>query len=189
MPSGKSKLEEFFKANIGVVVNKSQLAEVAYPVTSFARRIRELRDEEKWPILTHNDLDTLKPGEYLMTGAPPVKGSNVQFSRKISGRLKELARDRNGFTCQHCGKTVGDIDEDTGRAVRLHVGHIVDKSLGGKDELDNLRTLCSSCNQGAKNVTPERPTTLALLGQVRRADHAAQRAVLDWLKQKFGDSA
>jgi hypothetical protein len=33
----------------------------------------------------------------------------------------------------------GEIDPFTGRKVRLHIGHIVDKHLGGKEELSNLR--------------------------------------------------
>src|ERR1035437_8107120 len=70
-PSAKQRIKEFFLANIGTVVNKTQLVEIAYPVAEWARRVRELRDEDHWPILTNNDLATLKPGEYLMTGAPP----------------------------------------------------------------------------------------------------------------------
>ena len=34
--------------------------------------------------------------------------------------------------------------------VRIHIGHIVDKSTGGKDGSSNLRTLYSLCNKGAK---------------------------------------
>jgi 5-methylcytosine-specific restriction endonuclease McrA len=70
--------------------------------------------------------------------------------------------------------------------VRLHIGHIKDKSLGGKDELGNLRTLCSTCNQGAKNITSEKPTWIWLLSQIRRAGQDEQKAALDWLRKKFG---
>ena len=85
-----------------------------------------------------------------------------------------------------CGLTPGDVDPGTGRKVRLHIGHIVDKSLGGEDVLSNLRTLCSTCNEGAKNVTGEKPTAIWLLSQVRRAGQAEQQAVRDWLNKKFG---
>jgi HNH endonuclease len=84
-----------------------------------------------------------------------------------------------------CGLSPGDLDPMTGRKVRLHVGHIKDKSLGGKDELSNLRALCSTCNQGAKNVTSEKPTGLWLLSQIRRAGQDEQIAVLNWLRKKF----
>ena len=75
----------------------------------------------------------------------------------------------------------------SGAATAYRRGHIKDKSLGGKDELANLRALCSTCNQGAKNVTSEKPTTIWLLGQVRRAGHDEQRAVFEWLRTKFGE--
>jgi 5-methylcytosine-specific restriction endonuclease McrA len=86
-----------------------------------------------------------------------------------------------------CGLTPGETDPVTGRKVRLHVGHIVDRNLGGKDELSNLRALCATCNQGAKNITGEKPTTIWLLSQVRRAGQEEQRAVLGWLRKKFGE--
>jgi 5-methylcytosine-specific restriction endonuclease McrA len=86
-----------------------------------------------------------------------------------------------------CAASVrGDIDPDTGRKVRLRIGHIKDKSLGGKDELSNLRALCSTCNQGAKNITGEKPTAIWLLTQIRRAGQDEQKSVYDWLRGKFG---
>jgi hypothetical protein len=153
-------------------------------VSEWARRVRELRNEEGWLILTHNDSADLKPGEYILNEPPPER-PNVDFQRGISQKLRAEVLDRNGFTCQWCGKTPGEIDPDTGRKVRLHVGHVVDKSLGGKDELSNLRTLCSTCNQGAKNITHEKPTTIWLLSQIRRAGSHEQRAVYEWLDRKF----
>jgi hypothetical protein len=183
--SAKSRLREFFLANIGIVVTKEQLQEAAGPnVTEWARRVRELRDEEGWQILTNNDSATLKPGQYLLKEEPSGQ-PDVRFGRNISLKLRAEVLDRNGFTCQMCGLTPGDFDPQTGRKVRLHIGHIKDKSLGGVDELSNLRTLCSSCNQGAKNITAEKPTSIWLLAQVRRAGQDEQRAVFEWLRTKF----
>jgi 5-methylcytosine-specific restriction endonuclease McrA len=84
-----------------------------------------------------------------------------------------------------CGISADDIDPYTGRKARLYIGRIKDKSQGGKDELLNLRTLCSTCNQGAKNITTEKPTTIWLLSQIRRAGQDEQLAVLNWLRKKF----
>ncbi len=126
----------------------------------------------------------IKPGQYLLQEAPPEK-TTAAFSRGISIKLRAEVLDRNGFTCQMCGLTPGEIDPATGRKVRLHIGHIKDKSFGGKDELSNLRALCSTCNQGAKNVTGEKPSEVWLLSQIRRAGLNEQRAAFDWLRKKF----
>lgn len=184
-PGSKHRIRQFLVAHIGEVVTSIQLRDAAgRGVSEWARRVRELRDEEGWPILTHHDSTDLKVGQYILTGSPPEK-HGVEFTRGISTRLRAAALDRNGFTCQMCGLTPGDIDPYTGRKVRLHVGHIVDKIHGGKDELSNLRTLCSTCNQGAKNVTIEKPSKIWLLSQVRRAGQDEQLAVYEWLQKKF----
>lgn len=179
----KEKIRRFLRANIGRVIESAELQAAAGGAIQYSRRLRELREQEGWPILSHNDTTDLKPGQYLLKHAPPT--AKLNFASGISARLRAAVLDRNGFTCQMCGLTPGEIDPATGRKVRLHIGHIKDKSLGGKDELSNLRTLCSTCNQGAKNITTEKPSTIWLKSQVRRAGIDEQRAVYDWLKQKF----
>lgn len=184
-PGSKERIRQFLLANIGKVVTSLQIRDaVGSTVSEWARRVRELREDEGWPILTHNDKAGLKPGEYILERQPPER-AGVTFTRPISAKLRAEVLDRNGFTCQMCGLTPGDIDPATGRKVRLHIGHIKDKSLGGKDELPNLRALCSTCNQGAKNITGEKPTGLWLLSQIRRAGQDEQRAVYEWLRKKF----
>jgi len=184
-PGSKERIRRFLLAHIGEVVTSIQIRDSAgTSVSEWARRVRELREDEGWPILTHNDSTELKPGQYLLKEKPPEK--SVKFGRGISAKLRAEVLDRNGFTCQMCGLTPGDIDPATNRKVRLHIGHIVDKSLGGKEELSNLRTLCSTCNQGAKNITGEKPTGIWLLSQVRRSGQDEQRAVFEWLSKKFG---
>lgn len=48
---------------------------------------------------------------------------------------------RDGWKCVSCGR--GSEND-----VILHVDHIVPRSKGGKDELDNYQTLCHPCNVG-----------------------------------------
>lgn len=183
----KEKVRQFLLANIGRVIESHELQDAADGAVQYSRRLRELRDEEHWPILSHNDSTDLKPGQYLLKEAPPER-PDVKFVRGLSTKVRAEVLDRNGFTCQMCGLTPGDIDPATNRKVRLHVGHIKDKILGGRDELSNLRALCSTCNQGAKNVTGEKPTSIWLLSQIRRAGQEEQLAAFKWLKSKFGDS-
>ncbi|HEX8383556.1 MAG TPA: HNH endonuclease [Sphingomonas sp.] len=183
--SAKDRVRKFLLANVGRIVTGEEISAAA-GIIEWARRLRELRDEEGWPIHSHNDDASLKPGEYRLV-TPPSMRKDVAFERAISRTLRSQVLDRNGFTCQMCGLTPGEVDPGTGRKVHMHIGHIVDKSLGGKDELSNLRALCSSCNEGAKNVTQQKPSTIWLLSQVRRAGIDEQRAVYGWLATKFGD--
>lgn len=181
----KERIKKFLLANIGRVIESREIQEAAGGVGQYGRRLRELREEEGWTILSHNDRAELKPGQYLVPARPPSDKPRPVFTRTISARLKAEVLDRNGFTCQMCGLAAGEIDPTTNRKVRLHIGHVVDKSLGGKDELSNLRALCSTCNQGAKNITQEKPTKIWLLSQVRRAGQDEQMAVYVWLRKKF----
>jgi len=185
-PGSKARIREFLLANIGRVITSLEIKDAAgADVSEWARRVRELREDENWPIISHHDDAGLKPGQYILTEKPAPRSSAIKFSRSMSAKLRAEVLDRNGFTCQMCGLTPGDIDPSTNRKVRLHIGHIVDKNLGGRDELSNLRTLCSTCNQGAKNITSEKPTSVWLLSQIRRAGQDEQLAALKWLTQKF----
>jgi hypothetical protein len=64
---------------------------------------------------------------------------------------------------------------------------MIDKNIGGKEELSNLNALCSTCDEGAKGISTEKPTRFWLLSQIRRAGQDEQLAVLKWLRQKFKD--
>ena len=186
--SAKERIRRFLRKKIGKVVTSKQLQEAAgRGVTEWARRVRELRSDEGWPILTHNDDAKLKPGEYLLTSDPPEPGA-YRFDRPISARLRAQVLERNGYTCRMCGAGAGEPDTlRPGRAVRLHVGHITDRSHGGHDELGNLRALCSTCNEGAKNLVQEPPSWSWLLAHLRRAREDDQKEALKWLKRKFGE--
>jgi HNH endonuclease len=180
----RGKLRAHFLANLGRVMGSDELRSVSGEISEWARRIRELRDEEGYQILTHNDRSDLKPGQYLLIDAKPVPS----FARSISKETRAFVLDRNGFTCQQCGAVAGERHPyDDGRKTRLHIGHIVDKSMGGSDEPGNLKAVCSVCNEGAKNLTLDRPSLQKLLIQVRRATGDDQRIVLDWLLKKFPD--
>ncbi|MSQ31199.1 MAG: HNH endonuclease [Dehalococcoidia bacterium] len=184
-PGAKAKLREYLIAHVGQVLDSERLRRVA-GTSEWARRIRELRDEEGMDLVTHNDQSSLKPGPYLLRSLKP----QPSFARDISKETRALVLDRNGFTCQMCGAAAGEIHpSDPGRRTRLHIGHIVDKSRGGSDEPENLSAICSLCNEGAANITLQRPDARRLLAQIRRAPGAAQLDVLSWIVQKYPQDA
>ena len=177
----RAKLREFFISNVGQILDSNTLRQIA-GTSEWGRRVRELRNEEGMNIVTHNDRSELKPGQYLLVSLKPIPS----FERGISKETRAFVLDRNGFTCQMCGAAAGEPHPyDTGRKTRLHIGHIIDKSMGGTDDPNNLRAICSVCNEGASNLTLNRPQAIKLLAQVRRAPTSDQLDVLDWLIKKF----
>ena len=181
----RAKLRMHFLANLGKVMNSDELREVA-GTSEWARRVRELRDEEGYQILTHNDRSNLKVGQYLLE----TEELQPAFSRDISKETRAYVLDRNGFTCQMCGAVASEPHPyDTTKKTRLHIGHIIDKSMGGTDEPPNLRAICSICNEGASNITLPRPDLQKLLIQVRRATNGDQLELLKWLLQKFPEQS
>ena len=177
----RAKLRSHFLENIGRIMDSDELRTVA-GTSEWARRIRELRDEEGFQILTHNDRSSLKPGEYLLE----TDKLQPAFGREISKETRAFVLDRNGFTCQMCGAVAGEPHPyDPAKKTRLHIGHIIDKSMGGTDDPSNLKAICSVCNEGASNVTLTRPDLHKLLIQIRRATNRDQLEVLKWLIQKF----
>src|ERR1700685_4273181 len=178
----RSKLRRYFLDNVGRVLNSGELRTASGNASEWARRVRELRTEEGYQILTHNDRSDLKPGQYLLLDPAPLPA----FERGISKETRAFILDRNGFTCQMCGAVAGEPHpHDSGRKTRLQIGHIVDKSMGGSDHPSNLRAVCSLCNEGARNLTLDRPSLQKLLIQVRRATGGNQVRVLRGLIRKF----
>ena len=177
----RDRLRAYFLMHTGEILDSDTLREVA-GVSEWARRVRELRNEEGYQILTHNDRSSLKPGQYMLENIMPQPA----FAREISKETRAFVLDRNGFTCQMCGAVAGEQHPyDATRKTRLHIGHIIDKSMGGTDDPANLQALCSVCNEGARNLTLDRPSYEKLLIQVRRATGADQLKVLEWLIKKF----
>lgn len=108
------------------------------------------------------------------------------FVRNISKETRAWVLERNGYTCQMCGVAAGDIDTyQPGRTVRLTMGHIIDKSKGGNDSPQNLRAICTNCNEGLQNTALPKPDQIHLLAQIRRATISDQQIVLEWLLKKF----
>lgn len=65
-----------------------------------------------------------------------------KIQKPLKKRFFILQRDR--FTCQYCGVKAQDTP--------LHIDHIIPKSKGGTNSLNNLITSCINCNLGKKDI-------------------------------------
>lgn len=182
-PGSKKKILQLFLDNIGRVIEHSEIQKASGYAAEWARRVRELRDETGYQILTHNDRASLKPGQYLLETTKRLPA----FARSISKETRAFVLDRNGYTCQMCGHGAGDPDPfHPGRTVRLTMGHIIDKDKGGTDDPSNLRAVCTNCNEGLQNSAAPTPDRLHLMKSIRRAKNDDQLHALEWLQTKFG---
>lgn len=178
----RARILEFLLANMGRVVDKDEIRRASGNASEWARRLRELRDEYGYQILSHKDRRELKPGQYLIETNKRLPA----LPRAISKETRAWVLERNGYTCQMCGAAAGDDDPfHPAQKIRLTMGHIIDKSKGGKDTPENLRAVCTNCNEGLQNAAPPKPDRIELLKQVRRATIEDQLELLEWLEKKF----
>lgn len=178
----RSKILRFLLANVGRVVGKDEIRKASGNASEWARRLRELRDEFGFQILSHKDRRELKPGQYLLETDKRLPA----LPRAISKETRAFVLERNGYTCQMCGLGASDPDPyHPGLKVRLTMGHIIDKSKSGPDTPENLRAVCTNCNEGLQNASPPKPDRIELLKQVRRATIEDQLYLMDWLEMKY----
>ena len=63
--------------------------------------------------------------------------------REVGPRLRYQILVRDHFRCRICGRSPA-----TDPAVKLHIDHVKPWASGGETTLDNLQTLCETCNAG-----------------------------------------
>ena len=188
---GKWKIAQYLCKHVGEVVNGADLMAVTGGQSDYARRIRELRQELGYKIESSHDRSDLGQREYILTELPPrvptpEANRGYTFRRNIPPSVRSVVLARNGFTCQHCGVGVGEVQSD-GRPVRLHIGHIHDADSGGPVSEHNLVALCQECNQGEKNRMPDPPKFAKVMALLRPADLETQKRALEFLKSKFSE--
>ena len=66
---------------------------------------------------------------------------NIDHTGELTEEIKEQVRTRDKYTCLCCCKK-----RETGKRLKLEVDHILPISMGGKNVLSNLQTLCKNCN-------------------------------------------
>lgn len=135
----KSKLLEYLRINAGHVVTGEELRYLAKNKKEWARRTRELRTEDGWPVVTRMqgrlDLDV---GEYLLEEDRQAEAHDRRIPDPV--RIKVLERD--GFSCTFCGWCRDDLDPaDPRKFLELH--HLIEHGHGGPNEAENLTTLCN----------------------------------------------
>ena len=139
--SMQEKILEFLKANVTKVVTGEELRYVANDKAEWARRVRELRTEQGWPILTKSSgRPDLGIGAYVLES---VRQSPAH-DRKISDEVRSAVLMRDKYGCQNCGWNRELWNKSDPRHLELH--HKKHHAKGGDNSAENLITLCTVCH-------------------------------------------
>lgn len=100
------------------------------------QRIVKVYDKDGIPL----NKCTLEKAEELIQNNKAVKIGRlkIKLNYKSIRWLKNDIKKRDKYQCYICGKSLKNEE--------ITLDHIIPKSRGGKDTLDNLATCCFSCN-------------------------------------------
>ena len=135
----RDKLLRFFRENVGKRITSEELRYVAGNVTEWARRTRELRTQEGWPVITRNTGDpTLPVGVYVLEKDEQAPAHDRQIPE--IARREVMRRDNWSCRWKGCGWPHGFPEQDH-RFLEAH--HIEHHAQGGANTVENLVTLCN----------------------------------------------
>jgi len=133
------RILEYFRANVGEQIPGEELMYLAKDKKEWARRVRELRTEQGWPIATQNSgRDDLPVGVYVLEQDRQAQ----PHDRSIPDLVRIEVLQRDGFKCVKCGWSRDMLSpEDPRKMLELHHRqHHKDK---GANSPENLVTLCN----------------------------------------------
>ena len=139
--SVRSKILDYFKQNVEKPVTGEELRYVANDKTEWARRVRELRTEFGWPIVTKNTgRPDLSVGAYLLESFR----QSPEHDRKIPDPVRGAVLRRDNYRCVQCGWSHDDWNRSDPRHLELH--HKKQHVKGGENTEENLITVCTVCH-------------------------------------------
>jgi hypothetical protein len=139
--SVRDKILQFLKANVGRGVTNEELRYVAGDKTEWARRVRELRTEHGWPIVTKTTgRPDLGVGFYVLQ----ADRQSSEHDRSIPDDVRREVLRRDGYKCKDCGWSHDEWNPSNPRHLELH--HIKHHVKGGENVEANLKSLCTVCH-------------------------------------------
>lgn len=141
--SVKHKLLKYFRANVGKRITGEELKYLAKNASEWPRRVRELRTEEGWPIVTRvTGMPSLAVGTYLLEEDRQAE----VHDRKIPDPVRVKVLERDNFCCRCCGWSPENANEADRYRTLLELHHIEHHAKGGENTVENLITLCNICH-------------------------------------------
>lgn len=143
----RDKILEFMRFNIGKPITGEELRYVAKDRTEWARRLRELRTEFGWPVVSKSTgRPDLPVGTYILES----DRQSPKHDRDIPDPLRRKVLRRDEYKCTNCGWEHKLWNRSDPRHLELH--HIKQHSKGGKNVEENLSTLCTVCHDEVHRI-------------------------------------
>jgi hypothetical protein len=137
----RTKILEYLKQNVGMEVTGEELRYVGNNKTEWARRVRELRTEFGWPIVTKNTgRPDLPIGIYVIESLR----QSPEHDRQIPDSVRGSVLMRDNYKCVQCSWSHNVWNRSDPRHLELH--HLKEHVAGGENISDNLVTLCNVCH-------------------------------------------
>ncbi len=137
----KERILAFLRENVGKPVTNEELRYVAKDSTEWARRTRELRTEEGWPVTTKSTgMPDLAIGHYLLMSDRQLP----RHDRRIPDPVRRAVLRRDGYACVDCHWSHEEWTPSDPSHLELH--HTTHHVGGGENTEENLVTLCNNCH-------------------------------------------
>ena len=137
--SVSDKIIEYLRKNVGKQITGEELKYLAKDKKEWARRVRELRTEAGWPIVTKNSgRDDLPIGVYVLEEDRQAE----EHDRHIPDPVRVEVLQRDHFSCVQCGWNRSKLSPDDPRKF-LELHHKTEHVRGGENTAENLETLCN----------------------------------------------
>jgi len=152
--SMRDKILKFLRNNVGAEVSGEELRYVADNRSEWARRVRELRTEQGWPIATQNEgRPDLPIGVYVLEENKQAQAHD----RRIKDTVRRAVLVRDKYSCRKCGWNKDKMDPADPRHLEVH--HEVPHIEGGANTADNLVTLCNICHDDVHREAKKKKKT------------------------------
>lgn len=135
----KSKLLQYLRANVGRIVTGEELRYLAGDRKEWARRTRELRTEDGWPVYTKmQGRSDIPVGAYLLEEDKQAE----PHDRDIKDDVRVEVLQRSGYKCSYCDWDRAQTAHGDPRKF-LEIHHLEEHAKGGSNDADNLIALCN----------------------------------------------
>lgn len=199
-PSILQRLDSLFLDNVGKIITREQILEVAAdPVTrripeNWHQRFSDLRVDYGYTIQSSRDTKELKRSEYRLVSAERRTATGKRV--KISPQTWRAVLKRAGECCEwneggsRCGLKAGEVDPIGGGIVKLTADHKTPHSINPAADANDAnawQALCGRHQVVKKNFWDHATGKLNVYAIVQAAPEKEKRTVYEFLREYFAD--